>query len=414
VLEIPGVGAQSSPEAARTQELRANISFPTRYRFGWGRRAEVGAEARGAGLTRALVVTDPGVAALPWFADTVATLDAAGVASHVVSALSSNPTEVEVSAGVAAYAQHRADGVVAIGGGSAMDAGKAIALLAGHGAGTPGDVAAFALGGARARQIDGARVPPIVAVPTTAGTGSELSTGAVVTDPEAGVKRTMLHASLMPRAVVADAETTVGLPAALTAATGLDALTHALEALCAPSYHPMCDAIALETLRLIAHHLPRATAAPDDAVARGQMLMAAGMAAVAFQKGLGLCHAMAHPLGAVTGLHHGLANAVLLPHVLDVNAEAIAEPCGRLCRALGLREATPVASVRSWVVGLGDLVGLPAVAPLRQTPTETLIARLVPLAQAERLYLATNPTKPTADAIARAYRRALGVHAPAR
>jgi alcohol dehydrogenase class IV len=245
-----------------------------------------------------------------------------------------------------------------------------------------------------------------VCVPTTAGTGSEVSTGAVVTDPAAGMKRTILNAALLPRAVVADPETTAALPAALTAATGMDALTHALEALCAPSWHPMCDAIALEALRMIAVHLPHAVREPDERPARANMLMASSMAAVAFQKGLGLCHAMAHPLGAVTGLHHGLANALLLPHVLEINAPAIYEPCARLVDALHLRAADPVATVREWVIELVDQIGLPAHAPI--TGDAALIARLVPLAQGEKLYLATNPRAVTADEIAHAYRAALG------
>ena len=379
-------------------DLRANVAFPTRYRFGWGRRVEVGAEAASAGIARALVVTDPGVAAQPWFAEIVATI----AAPHVVSALSSNPTEAEIAAGVLAYRAHAADGVIAIGGGSAMDAGKAIALFA-----TPeGTAADYA---ARTRSIDPARVPPIVCVPSTAGTGSELSTGAVVTDPHAGVKRTILHPSLLPRAVVADPETTAGLPRALTAATGMDALTHALEALCAPGYHPMCDAIALEALRLIAVHLPCAAEHPDDRDARAHMLMASSMAAVAFQKGLGLTHAMAHPLGAVCGVHHGLANAVLLPHVLDVNAPAIFEPCARLADVLHLRVSDPVATIRTWVAELVDQLGLPSRAPIAAPPDDALVDRLVALAQAETLYLRTNPRAVTADDIARAYRGALGL-----
>jgi alcohol dehydrogenase class IV len=377
-------------------DLRANVSFPTRYRFGWGRRAELGAEAKAAGIARPLVVTDPGVAALPWFDAVVAPL----VGARVVAALSSNPTEAEIGAGAEAYRAHGADGVIAIGGGSAMDAGKLIALAASH----EGALADYAVGGPRARAIT--RLPPVVAVPTTAGTGSELSTGAVVTDPAAGVKRTILHAALLPRAVIADPETTVGLPAALTAATGMDALTHALEALCVPSYHPMCDAIALEALRLIAAHLPRAVRAPDDAEARAQLLMASSIAAVAFQKGLGLCHAMAHPLGAITGLHHGLANALLLPHVLAINAPAIVEPCARLCDVLHLRAADPVATAHDWLIDLIDAIGLPARAPV--PGDEALITRLVPLALAERTYLATNPRPVGAGEVAAIYRAALG------
>ena len=380
--------------------LRANVSFPTRYRFGWGRRAELGAEAKAAGVGRALIVTDRGVAALPWFAEAIATVPDA----RVFAEISTNPTDAEVAAGTAAFRDHRAGGVIAIGGGSAIDAAKAIALLAHH----DGDAAAYALGGPRARQIDAAKIAPLVAMPTTAGTGSELSTGAVVTDPAAGVKRTILHAGLLPRAVVADPETTAALPAPITAATGMDALTHALEALCAPGYHPMCDAIALEALRLISANLARACASPDDADARSHLLMASSMAAVAFQKGLGLTHAMAHPLGAVCGHHHGLANALLLPHVLAVNAPAIYDACARLADTLHLRATDPVATVRDWLVELIDAVGLPTTAPV-DGADHALVARLVPLAQAEKLYLATNPRPPTADEIAMIYRAVLGV-----
>jgi alcohol dehydrogenase class IV len=382
-----------------TGDLRANVAFPTRYRFGWGRRAELAAEAKGVGISRALVVTDPGVAKLPWFGELVATLPDA----HVHRDLSSNPTEAEVAAGAAAYRAHGADGVIGIGGGSAMDAAKVIALLATH----EGTAAEYAT---RARPIRAADVAPLVCVPTTAGTGSELSTGAVVTDLDAGVKRTILHAALLPRTVVADPETTAGLPPYLTAATGLDALTHALEALCAPGYHPMCDAIALEAMRMIATHLTHAVREPDERPARTHMLMASSMAAVAFQKGLGLCHAMAHPLGAVTGLHHGLCNALLLPQVLVVNAPAIYEPCARLCDVLHLRATDPVATVHDWLGELIDAVGLPNRAPISGADA-ALVARLVPLAQAEKLYLATNPRAVTADEMARVYRAVLGVTA---
>ncbi len=398
---------------------RASISFPTRYRLGWGRRVELAAELAAAGVTRALVVTDPVVAALPWFAPT---LEAAGaVVAGVVRELSTNPTEDEVLAALARYRALGADGVCAIGGGAAMDAGKAVALCAAvtapvaggaPEAAAPGLIARLAFGGPRARTLPAAA--PVVAVPTTAGTGSELSTGAVITDPATGTKRTLLHSSLLPRAVIADPETTVGLPPAITAATGLDALTHAVEALCAPGYHPMCDAIAVETVALIDAWLPRAVAAPDDAWARTHLLHAAGMAAVAFQKGLGLCHAMAHPLGARTGLHHGLANAVLLPHVLELNRAAIAGPCARLVARLGLPRAgavvaagDPVDLVLAWLRALTAAVGLPPVAPVAVAPDD--VPALVAGCRGETLYLATSPRAVTDAELARAYRAALGL-----
>lgn len=404
-----------------TAELpRANISFPTRYRFGWGRRTELAGELKAAGITKALVVTDPVVAAQPWFAPMI---DAAGAAvAGRFTNISTNPTEGEALAGLAQYRELGANGVCAIGGGAAMDAGKTIALLAAVSAGAfvgaqsaagdsaaglePGIIGSLAFGGARAKALPNAA--PIVAVPTTSGTGSELSTGAVVTDPATHTKRTLLHASLLPRGVLADPETTVGLPAGATAATGMDALTHAIEALCAPGYHPMCDAIAVETIALVNEWLPRAVREPDNALARSHLLHAAGMAAVAFQKGLGLCHAMAHPLGARTGLHHGLANAVLLPHTLATNRDAITADCARIGARLGLRGISdPVSTVVAWVRQLTAEIGLPATVPLALTADD--LAALLTGARGEALYLATNPKKVSDDEILAAYRGALGL-----
>ena len=390
---------------------RANIAFPTRYRLGWGRRSELAGELRVAGVARALVVTDAGVEATPWFAPTVAAASAAVVGTY--AAISTNPTEDEVLAGLARYRELGADGVVAIGGGAAMDAAKAIALFAHVGGGAAGDLAALAYGGTRARSVSGAA--PIVALPTTAGTGSELSTGAVVKEGVTGQKRTLLHPALMPQAVIADPETTVGLPAHVTAATGLDALTHAIEALCAPGYHPMCDAIALEAVAMVMGQLGQAVRGPDDALARTDLLHASSMAAVAFQKGLGLAHAMAHPLGAELGVHHGLANAVLLPIVLEVNGDAAAPACARLAARLGLGGGDPVMAVADAVRALCREVGLPATVPLAAVvedadsaaTIDALANRLAALALGETLFLATNPRKVAGDEIAAAYRRAL-------
>jgi alcohol dehydrogenase class IV len=377
----------------------ANVAFPTRYRFGWGRRAELVAEARAAGITRALVVTDPGVLAQAWMEPVLAAVRAE-LGGVLVSAISSNPTEEEIVVGAATYRDAGCDGVIAIGGGSPMDAAKLIALLAEH---EPAPLAEYAIGGARARTVRRDDIAPIVAMPTTSGTGSELSTGAVVTDHAARVKWTVLHPALLPRAVVADPEVTVGVPAAITAATGLDALTHAIEALCAPSYHPMCDGIALEAIRMLFANLPRAIAAPADPTARSHLMMAASMAAVAFQKGLGLVHAMAHPLGAATNVHHGLANAVLLPLVLELNAPAIAAPCARILGILDeAPDPDPVARVVSEVRALANAVGLPARLPV----PDIAPAELARLALAEKVYLATNPRRVSVEEIARVYERA--------
>lgn len=344
--------------------MKVNLTFPTRYRFGWGRRTELADEVARAGITRALIVTDGGVAAQPWFAAI-----AAALGGRVFDALSPNPTEDDVRAGVRAYPG--CDGVVGVGGGAAMDAAKVIALASAD----PAPIADFAIGGARAKAYP--TVPPIVCVPTTSGTGAEVSTGAVIADPIAKVKRSLIHPALMPRAVVADPELTVGLPPAVTAATGMDALTHAIEALCAPSYHPPCDAFAREAIRLIVAHLETAVRVPADVEARSQMMMASSLAAMAFHKGLGLVHAMAHPLGAVTGVHHGLANAVLLPHVLACNGVAHDLPD---------------------VGALAARCGLPATLP--RGPD---VAELTRLALAETFYLATNPRRVTAAEVAAIY-----------
>jgi len=346
--------------------VKVNFTFPTRYRFGWGRRAELADEVKRAGITRALIVTDRGVAAQPWFA-------ALAAGARVFDAIAANPTEEDVLAGVAAY--DGCDGLVAIGGGAPMDVAKVIGIVVGHGA---APLATYAFGAKLRPDV----MPPIVCVPTTSGSGSELSNGAVITDPAAQVKRTFLHPALMPRAVVADPELTVGLPAAITAATGMDALTHAVEALCAPGYQPMCDALAAEAIRLIDAHLETATKDPTNVEARSQMMMASSLAAIAFTKGLGLAHAMAHPLGAITGVHHGLANAVLLPHVLAFNRPTHALPDVRaLARRCGLPETLPRGDV--------DL---------------TELARL---ALAERLYLDTNPRPVTAAEVEAIYARVL-------
>lgn len=391
---------------------RANISFPTRYRLGWGRRAELAGELKIAGLAHALVVTDAGVEATPWFAPTRA---AAGPAiAGVFSAISTNPTEDEVLAGLARYRELGCDGVVAIGGGAAMDAAKAIALYAHVGAGAPGDLVTLSFGGSRARSVTGAA--PIIAIPTTAGTGSEVSPGAVIKELATGSKRTLLHPALMPQAVIADAETTVGLPAHVTAATGLDALTHAIEALCAPGYHPMCDAIALEACAMIMGRLLQAVRNPDDEAARTDLLHASSMAGVAMQKGLGLTHAMAHPLGAELGVHHGLANAVLLPIALEVNGDAAGPACARLAHRVGLGGNDPVLAVADGVRALCREVGLPVTIPVAEVvddadapgTLDALADRLAALALAETLFLATNPRKVAGDEIAAAYRRALG------
>lgn len=371
-----------------TPTPHATIDFGVHYRLGCGRRSELGKVARRTGMRRPLVVTDPGVAELPWFAETLDTCLEAGLEVEVFDDIRSNPTLDNVELGLAQYRDSDRDGVILVGGGSVMDTGKAVALAATQP--HPLFEYEFVLG-PRYKEIDGAAVPPLVALPTTAGSGSEMSAGAVISDPAAGAKRTLLHPCLTPSAVIADPEVTYALPAHLTAGTGMDALTHALEAYVAPGYNPIADAVALEAMRLIGDHLPVACEQPSNPEARTQLMMAASMAAIAFQKGLGLVHAMAHPLGATADVHHGLANAVLLPYVLRYNRPAIEDRLVLLARHLGLAEpAYP--SVLAWVLELRQKVGIPRrLAEVEGCSDPALPGELAPLAAAEKAYLMTNP-----------------------
>ena len=257
-------------------------------------------------------------------------------------------------AGVDAYVAHDADGVVGLGGGAALDVAKAVALMATH----PGELFDYEDEKPGALPIVDA-VPFFVALPTTAGTGSEVGRSAVIADDATHVKRIIFSPHLLAKVVFADPELTVGLPAAITAATGVDALTHNVEAYLAKDYNPICDGIALEGIRLCAQHLPRAVAAPTDLDARGGMLMASMMGAIAFQKGLGLVHSTAHALGTAADLHHGLANALMIDHALAFNVETVPDRFGVMAESVGLDDRSPGAFLR-WLTDLKREIGVPA------------------------------------------------------
>lgn len=298
--------------------MTAIWSFPTRVVFGAGEARRTGEEAKDAGMQRALIVTDAGVAKAG-LADAVKkSLEAAGVQARVFDGVDGNPTEENIEQGLAAFEEHQADGVVCIGGGSPMDAGKLVALRAR--VPRPFEELDDALGGSRHIPAD---LPPIIALPTTAGTGSEVGRSAVVTLRSTGRKTVIFAPSLLPRVAILDPELTRSMPARTTAATGFDALTHCIEAYLSKGDHPMADAIALAGIDLVSTHLPAVMKNGADLEARGAMMKAAMMGAVAFQKGLGACHSLAHPLSSECGLHHGLANALCLPAVVDFNEEAV-------------------------------------------------------------------------------------------
>ena len=288
------------------------FSFPTTIHFGAGARKLVADHLKAQGLERPLVVTDRGIAPLPLLADFVGGLS--GLSAAVYSGISGNPVKGQVDAGVAAYKAHGADAVVGLGGGAALDVAKAIALMATH----PGDILEYAWDHPRMRRITGA-LPYFVAVPTTAGTGSEVGRSSVISDDVTHVKKIVFSPALLAKAVFADPELTLDLPPAITAATGMDALTHNVESYLSPAWHPLCDGIAVEGVRIAAAALPRAVANGSDLAARSDMLMSSMMGAIAFQKDLGAVHSCAHALSTVADLHHGLANGIMIDHVMRFN-----------------------------------------------------------------------------------------------
>jgi len=310
----------------------SNWNYPTTIWFGNGRIRELPAACAQLGMTRPLLVTDEGLAQLPMVSDCLATLPQAGLQAALYSSVKGNPTGSNVAFGVAAYQAGEHDGVIAFGGGSAMHAGKSIALIACQ----QHALWDFEDSGDNWRRADANAIAPVIAVPTTAGTGSEVGRAAVILDETAQAKKIIFHPRMLPAIVISDPGLTTGLPPDITAWTGIDALVHAVEAYCAPGFHPMADGIALEAIRLVHQALPRAVADGNDLEARGKMLVAASMGATAFQKGLGCIHSIAHVLGALYDVHHGLANAILLPYGLRLNQAAIEDRMQHLCTVLGL------------------------------------------------------------------------------
>ncbi|WP_127901798.1 iron-containing alcohol dehydrogenase [Solirhodobacter olei] len=310
----------------------ANWSYPTAVKFGPGRIQELAHFCKEAGLKRPLLVTDRALAALPITAQALGIMEAAGLGRGMFCEVDPNPTEANMKAGIAAFKAGGHDGVICFGGGSALDLGKMIALMHAQ------TVSVWDLEdvGDWWTRADAARIAPIVAVPTTAGTGSEVGRAGVLTNTETHKKKIIFHPKLMPAVTICDPELTVGMPKAITAGTGMDALAHCLEAYCSPHYHPMSQGIALEGMRLVFENLPKAYASPDDLEARAHMMSAAAMGAVAFQKGLGAIHSLSHPVGAVYGTHHGTTNAVVMPMVLEFNRPAIEERIARASAYLGI------------------------------------------------------------------------------
>lgn len=356
------------------------FSFPTAIRFGPGARKEVPKHLLDHGCKRPLIVTDRALAALPVLAEFRSHL--AGLDLAVFDGVFGNPTASQVMAGAAAFKAHRADSVIGFGGGAALDVSKLVGMMAVH----DGGVMEYVWDHPRVRPIVNA-LPHVVALPTTSGTGSEVGRSSVVSDDVSHVKRVVFSPKILAKAVFADPELTLGLPAAVTAATGMDALTHNVESYLSPAYHPLCDGIALEGARIAARALPVAVGEPGNLQARSDMMMASMMGAIAFQKDLGAVHACAHALGAVCDLHHGLANALMIDTVLDWNREAAVEKFDELahvCRVPGGGERFV-----AWLRGLKLRIGIEG-GLARHGVTREHVPRLVEIAFADICHQ-TNP-----------------------
>lgn len=301
-----------------------------------------------------LLITDPGISALPMLQRVVDDLKTSGLQCGLFSAIKANPTGENVQDGVDYYKSHQHDGVIAFGGGSALDAAKAVALMVGQ----DRPIWDFEDVGDNWSRVNVAGMAPVVAVPTTAGTGSEVGRASVITDQAQHLKKIIFHPGMLPAQVILDPELTIGLPPMITAATGMDALSHNLEALCSPFYHPMAEGIAVEGIRLVQEYLPKAVADGNDIEARTQMLVCSSMGATAFQKGLGGMHALAHPLGALYDAHHGTLNAILMPYVLKANHREIEQRITRLTRYMGLSE-TGFDGFMNWLLHLRETLAIP-------------------------------------------------------
>ncbi|PKH06799.1 iron-containing alcohol dehydrogenase [Moritella sp. Urea-trap-13] len=335
-------------------QFTANWHYPTAIRAGIGRIEDLPATCQELGITSPLLITDPGLADLPMVQAALSNCQQFGLKCAIFSQIKGNPTGDNVSDGVRVFKRGEHDGVIAFGGGSALDAGKAVALMVGQ----DRPIWDFEDVGDNWLNVNTAGMVPVVAVPTTSGTGSEVGRASVITDHENHMKRIIFHPNMLPDIVILDPQLSVGLPATLTAATGMDALSHALEAYCTNGYHPMAEGIALEAIRLVKDYLPRAVQDGHDLEARAQMMTASTMGSTAFQRGLGGMHALAHPIGALYDSHHGLLNAILMPYVLKANRDAIETKLSRLSRYLEL-EGSDFDSFLDWILTLRKQLDIP-------------------------------------------------------
>jgi len=335
-------------------QLTGNWSYPTSIRFGAGRISEIADACQTAGMNKPLLVTDRGLANLPITQNALDLLDQAGLGRAMFSEVDPNPNEKNLAAGLEAYHAGGHDSVIAFGGGSGLDLGKVVAFMCGQ----TRPVWDYEDVGDWWTRADADKIAPIICVPTTAGTGSEVGRAGVLSNSVTHEKKIIFHPKLLAAVVICDPELTVGMPAAITAGTGMDAFAHCLEAYCSPHYHPMSQGIAVEGMRLVKEYLPRVYADGTDIEARAHMMSAAAMGATAFQKGLGAIHALSHPIGAFYNSHHGTTNAVVMAPVLKFNRPAIEERIEALAAYLGIDGGFD--GFYDYVVKLNASLGIPA------------------------------------------------------
>jgi alcohol dehydrogenase class IV len=334
-------------------KLTSNWNYPTTVLFGPGRIGELATACKIAGMGNPLLVTDPGLSGLSMIGEAQRLLQSAGLGVAVFDQVQPNPIARNVENGLVVLRSGGHDGVIAFGGGSALDCGKVIAFMAGQSRA----MWDFEDVGDWWTRADDAGIAPVVAVPTTAGTGSEVGRAGVITDERTHTKKVIFHPKMMPKVAICDPELTISLPPRVTAGTGMDALAHCLEAYCAPGFHPLADGIAVEGVRLCKENLPRVVNNGADIEARAMMMAAAAMGATAFQKGLGAIHALSHPVGALYGTHHGMTNAVFMPYVLAFNRAVIEARIERLAAYLDLKPSFD--AFLGWVLALRKEIGVP-------------------------------------------------------
>ena len=331
-----------------------NWNYPTTMWVGENRINDIAEACKTLNIKKPLLVTDKGLSNSEIVKNTISILKDDNVQVELFSDVVGNPTGTNVNDGVKSYKDNQCDGVIAFGGGSGLDVGKAIAFMSGQNL----PIWHFEDVGDNWTKANSDQIAPIIAVPTTAGTGSETGRASVILNEDTGVKKIIFHPKFLPSIVILDPTLTVGLPPKITAATGMDALAHNLEAYCAPGYHPMADGIALEGMSLVNKWLPEAVNNGSNLEARMNMLTAASMGSTAFQKGLGAIHSLSHPVNALNNIHHGLSNAIFMPYVLTFNKEVIEKKVIKICKYLELQDQSFNGFI-NWVLDLRKKLDMP-------------------------------------------------------